>query len=320
MKRNNEGTTKVGLSEASDKAFEVSDKSIFGLASPIRWFGGKGILAKWILTKLPEDHLHYVELFAGGGAVCLKKERRSSIETLNDLDHDLIMAFRILQEDSERTKELIRLLENTPYSREQYKEFVKSWFEEKDVTRRCWKWLMINRQCFGAQMFRGWGYSVTSSHGGRAGTANAFQNLIERLPLYVRRLKDVQLECDSWEKVLDRYDRPETLFYCDPPYVPATRRSGGYRHEMDLNDHERLIKSLLKIEGMAVLSGYPNDLYDKYLLPAGWKTASRDTVCHTAGATRHSGMQGAGGKTRQQKRVEKVWINPRAWTLLQAQR
>lgn len=55
---------------------------------PIPYFGSKGRLASRIVGMLPQ-HGHYVEPYAGSLAVLLAKPR-SRMETVNDLDGDLM--------------------------------------------------------------------------------------------------------------------------------------------------------------------------------------------------------------------------------------
>lgn len=55
---------------------------------PMAYFGGKTKLARRIAARLPQ-HEHYVEPFAGSLAVLLAKQP-SRIETISDLDGDLI--------------------------------------------------------------------------------------------------------------------------------------------------------------------------------------------------------------------------------------
>jgi DNA adenine methylase len=50
--------------------------------------------------------------------------------------------------------------------------------------------------------------------------------------------------------VLKRYDSPETLFYCDPPYVGLPY----YRHNLKDSDHRDLAGMLAKLRGTFVLS------------------------------------------------------------------
>lgn len=66
------------------------------LAPPFTYFGGKQMLAGRIAALLP-DHRHYVEPFAGSLAVLLAKPP-STLETVNDLDRDLMLFWRVLRD------------------------------------------------------------------------------------------------------------------------------------------------------------------------------------------------------------------------------
>ena len=55
---------------------------------PLKWHGGKGYLAKWIISLMP-PHVHYVEPFFGGGAVLLEKEPEGVSEVVNDVNAEL---------------------------------------------------------------------------------------------------------------------------------------------------------------------------------------------------------------------------------------
>lgn len=60
------------------------------------------------------------------------------------------------------------------------------------------------------------------------------------------------LECLPLEEVLRRYDRPHTLFYCDPPYYGLT----GYGRGMPFGaeEHRRLAGLLRGLRGQFLLS------------------------------------------------------------------
>jgi DNA adenine methylase len=92
------------------------------------------------------------------------------------------------------------------------------------------------------------------------------------------RWREVQIEHDDALKVMRRFDGPNTLHYCDPPYVPATRTSGsGYACELSMEDHQALLDTILSLQGKVVLSGYPSDLYERELEGRGWKRAERES-------------------------------------------
>ena len=81
----------------------------------MKYPGSKWSLAKWIIGHLPEHH-SYLEPFFGSGAVLFNKPR-SNIETVNDLDGDVVNLFRWIKEDPER---LAHEIYYTPYSRRVY--------------------------------------------------------------------------------------------------------------------------------------------------------------------------------------------------------
>ncbi len=60
----------------------------------------------------------------------------------------------------------------------------------------------------------------------------------------------------------------QTLVYCDPPYLHATRTSQArYQHEMSDDDHKQLLNTLLSLpENVRVIvSGYRSSMYDDTL-------------------------------------------------------
>ncbi len=89
----------------------------------------------------------------------------------------------------------------------------------------------------------------------------------ERLGEVAARLAHMQIENDAALAVIRRYDAPTTCFYLDPPYPRLTRstqwKSGGYRHEMTPAEHRELAEVLHGIQGLALISSYPNPLYDE---------------------------------------------------------
>lgn len=75
--------------------------------------------------------------------------------------------------------------------------------------------------------------------------------------------------------------RPETLIYCDPPYLMDTRRSKLeiYRHEFyRIDQHRKLLELLLSLNCMVMISGYRSSLYDAML--QGWRRVEREVVLH----------------------------------------
>ena len=81
----------------------------------LKYPGSKWNIAGQLSCLIPEHH-SYVEPYFGSGALLFHKPA-SDMETVNDLDSEVVNLFRCIQKDSER---LSRLVVTTPYSREVY--------------------------------------------------------------------------------------------------------------------------------------------------------------------------------------------------------
>jgi len=129
------------------------------------------------------------------------------------------------------------------------------------------------------------------------------------LPDFHRRLRRVQIEHQDWRVIIHRYDSDRTLFYVDPPYIHATRKSKHlYDNEMTDADHVDLVNTLLCVRGLCMLSGYQHDIY-RALDVEGWHRMDFRTACYAAGRTNASGIQGKGSALARAARVESVLTN-----------
>ncbi|CDL86683.1 DNA adenine methylase [Xenorhabdus cabanillasii] len=266
-------------------------KNFEPVSPPVTWFGSKSRLVKKIVKYFPE-HQTYVDVFGGSGAVLLGK-RPSKVEVYNDLNKKMTSLFNVLS-DKRKTQELIRRLELTPYSRDMFKSAAVSIDNETDEIELAKLMIVIQRQSHGG-LAKQWSYCVDAPAGGYSASVRKFHAGIERLPNVQARMRKVQIENLCFTDLIPRYDRPGTLFYLDPPYVPDTRINGKYENEMTLDDHHALIDLLLKSSGMFVLSGYQTPVYQP-LESAGWKRVDIETYASTS-------------KTRT-KRTECLWISP----------
>ena len=86
------------------------------MKSILKYPGAKNRLAPWICEYIPR-HDVYLEPYAGSLAVLFNK-KRSHIETVNDIDEEIVNFFRVLRNQGEELCEAISL---TPYSRTEYR-------------------------------------------------------------------------------------------------------------------------------------------------------------------------------------------------------
>jgi len=245
--------------------------------------GGKQKVATRIVSLFPE-HLHYVEPYAGGLAVLFAKEP-SHIETVNDLDRELMTFWRVLRDDPEGLERMCAL---TPHSRALLAD-VRHVTGGTDLERAWRVWVKIT-QSRGSRTDTSSGWRFV--HGtNKCSLPTYLHGYLERIAPDAERLMGVSLECRPALEVIGSYDKPETLFYVDPPYLMGTRYGSQYRHEMgDEASHRELLDVLLSCRGSVVLSGYWSDLYDTML--TDWRRVDLAATCMTGAA-----------------RTESLWLN-----------
>lgn len=261
---------------------------------PFAYFGGKLRLADRIVDLLPAHH-HYVEPFAGSLAVLLAKPR-SRMETVNDLDGDLMTFWRVLRD---RPDELALQMALTPHARAEYAiglDIDGAGTDDLERARRVWVKLAQGRG--GTLRRTGWRY-----YQGPASNYSFPEYLaayVNRVPACAERLAGVSLECLPALELIEVYGKhPEVLLYCDPPYLGSTR-SANYKHEMTGDDQHRELAGRLRDSAAAVvLSGYPSPLYED--LFAGWHRI--ELAAWTGNGIRNGATKTDG------RRTEVLWSN-----------
>ena len=231
--------------------------------SPINWYGGKYYMAKDIIEVFPK-HKMYVEGFGGAAHVLFRKEK-SELEVYNDLHSGLYLFFKLLRENNE---EFIRRLSLTPYSREEF-ENSKQWMYEEDEIEKARSFYVRTMQSVASN--GGWCYAKSKSRRGMCQSVSRWLgNIEENLEGAIERLKEVQVENLDILELIKKYDKEDTLFYLDPPYISDTRKQKkSYDYEMTDEQHKELVDTLIGIKGKVVLSGYDHPIYNK-LLDNGW--------------------------------------------------
>jgi len=268
------------------------------MRSIITYYGGKGYSWRRIVPHFPPHHT-YAEPFGGAANVLLNKPP-SPVEVYNDIDSNVVTIFRVLRDYPD---ELRRALELTPYSREEYVRCLGP-LDGLDDVEKARRLIVRYRQVFGGQGQKGtpgqWSYSVTRSSRGMAHAVSHWLSAIDKvLPSVVERFRRVQIENLPWQEIIRRYDTPETLFYCDPPYLLSTRNGCvGYKYEMTVEEHRELAEVLNSVKGHVVLSGYASPEYDEWY--AGWERVE-------FGATVTARLDKGRSCDR---RTEVLWIKP----------
>ena len=257
----------------------------------LRYHGGKWRLAPWIISHFPE-HRVYVEPFGGAASILIRKPR-SYAEVYNERSGSIVNVFRVLRDFPEEIERVLRL---TPFSRD---EFVTTYeAEPEDPIEWARRTILRSMAGFGsAAATKGYktGFRANSN---RSGTppARDWANYPDLVTGFTERLRGVVIENKDYREVMAQHDGPETLHYCDPPYVHSTRRHGNpydkcYEYEMTDADHREFAAVVRRLIGPVVVSGYDCELYQE--LFGDWHSVERKALADKA-----------------QPRVEVLWFSP----------
>jgi len=256
------------------------------------WYGGKFSHLDFILPNLPEDAIHFCDVFGGSASIIINR-KPALVETYNDIDSELVNFFETLRNQE---PELIKAISLTPFSRE---ELIQACSPEQNLTkleraRRFYVRARQTRTGLAQTSSEGrWAHCVLTSRAGMAGAVSRWLGAIEGLPEIVQRLQRIQIENSPALDIIERYDTSDTLFYLDPPYVHDSRTDiKAYGYEMNDMEHFELASILSQIKGRAVISGYRTKLYDE--LYKNWRRIDADEkTCNSSKG----------------KRVESLWLN-----------
>lgn len=237
----------------------------------MKYPGSKWSIAEWIISYFPPHH-SYLEPFFGSGAVLFNKPR-SNIETVNDLDGNVVNLFEWIKKNPER---LAHEIYYTPYARQVYdKSFAI--IPEDSLERAVNFYIRLNM----GHGFRtngekvGWKNDVQGRE--RSYASQDWCNLPEKIIQAAERLRGVQIENRPAVEVIQRFNFPNVLIYLDPPYVLGTRHGKQYRCEMNDEEHEQLLEVIKKHKGPVLISGYNSELYNAEL--KDWYR--KETTCYS---------------------------------------
>lgn len=229
----------------------------------LKYPGSKWQLADWIVSLMPA-HKSYLEPFFGSGAVFFTKPR-SRIETINDLDGEIVNLFRVIRDQPEALERRIAL---TPFSRS---EFEYAWelkgdADTVDPVERARLTMVRHWMTHGSRNIYKGGWQHDRVGREYAYSLRYWNHLPERIAAVVSRLKEAQIEQMDAVELIRRFRYPNVLIYADPPYLGSTRSSRQYHSEMlGENEHKQLLEVLLAHPGPVMLSGYDNELYNDTL-------------------------------------------------------
>jgi len=273
------------------------------MKTPISYYGGKQRIASKIVPYiLAIPYTVYAEPFAGGLSVLYAKgkidrgNKGHYREAINDKNKQLITFWRVAREHPE---ELTRWINLTPYSQEECHEAQKIYDNPSEYNnlKVAWATYIQCNMSFSHQIGAGWSVSVN----GRDNSGSKWVNRADRLPECFERLRDVHIGCEDAIRFIKRWDAPQTLFYCDPPYPNSHQ---GHYVGYTLDDWANLCDALDSCQGSYILSNYHQDIQPK----SAQKCVEIEAVMSASNSAKQT-------QDINKKRIEKLWICDRSKTI-----
>ncbi len=208
----------------------------------IAYMGGKSLLTKKIIPKIP-SHKCYCEVFAGAAWLLFKKEE-SGVEIINDINTELVILYRVVKLHLE---EFIRYLKWILVAREEFDRFkLENPGTLTDIQRAVRFYFLLKS---------GYAARIENPSFSIATTSKPRFNLLrieEELSAIHLRLSRVYIENRPYNIIIDRFNKPDTFFYCDPPYFDCENYYG--KGIFSREDFAKLRDILAGIEGKFIMS------------------------------------------------------------------
>lgn len=251
---------------------DILGSEVITIKTPVSRIGNKSPILHIIYALFPRRYSRFVDVFGGSGSVLLGKPGVSPFEVYNDYDRNLANLFRCMKE---RTMATIRELGFCHLNSREDFLTVRRFFENgqfddryltdelrltealfppleakelKELRTRIAQDYDVRRAAMFLKLLR---FSYSSS--GKSYASQPFD--LRKLFVLIRQLQDrmanTVVENQDFETLIKHYDRPDTLFYCDPPYFST---EDMYEVGFCRDDHVRLRDTLKAVKGKFLLS------------------------------------------------------------------
>lgn len=224
--------------------------------SCLKWIGGKQKHVHEYINRMPMHSL-FVSPFAGGCHVELAKPKTGN-EIINDKNDRLINFLEVL---STRTDELFERCAALPYSESLFLKYKWEPLPEDKIEDAVRFFYLVRAGFSGGGHKYKTGFSVSQT----VDKAKTYRTAVELIKAMAERIKEWNILCRDFQDVIEKYDTPNTFFFCDPPYVDCEDLyAGDFKQE----DHVRLRKTIDHLKGKIMICYYDHPLIRE--LYQGW--------------------------------------------------
>ena len=208
----------------------------------LSYMGGKSLLTKKIIPLIPQ-HQCYCEVFSGAAWLLFRKEE-SEVEIINDINSDLVTLYRVIKHHLE---EFIRYLKWILVAREEFNRFKIENPESLTDIQKAVRFYYLLKAGY-ASRIENPSFSISTL---RKSNFNLLR-VEEELSAAHLRLSRVYIENMNYKGLIERFDKPHTFFYIDPPYYDCEDYYGKGIFSKD--DFKVLAGLLASVQGKFIMS------------------------------------------------------------------
>ena len=261
--------------EVVKPAMKVVNVSSVPKRSPFRYAGGKTWLIptirKWVGVN---SQAHLIEPFCGGGIVSLSvaAENRVKLSTMIEKDNDVAAAWVTILDNHEWLVERILHFELT---RDNVNQIVLS--EPCSIKEHGFQTIVRNRTNHGGILAKGAG-TIKNGEKGKGLSSRWYPETLAKRIIGISAYRDKLefIEGDAFDYINEKYDKPDTYFFIDPPYTVAGKRL----YTLSEVDHEEIFRRVSNFKCHYLItydkSDYILSLIEKYNLQ--WKSIPMQTT------------------------------------------
>lgn len=266
---------------------------------PSKWYGAKWYLKDKIIALFPPRTTYhtYVEPYCGMANVFFAHDPEGKAEILNDINPDLMNFFLVLQNEKKFAR-FARLASCSPFSEALFQSAAEFLAKSGGTDiERALHFFILARQSRSGDTKNFAPITKNRLRRGMNEQVSAWLSSVRGLPEVHARLQRVLLLNRPAVAVIQEFDQPDCVIYCDCPYYPDSRAAPTAYGENDMTaeDHEELIEVIKKSRSKILLSGYDNPLYAEEL--KDWRREDFLSPNHISGDKQKRVM------------VESVWMS-----------
>lgn len=166
------------------------------------------------------------------------KPKGKDFEVFNDYDELLVNLYRCVRDSPAELKKEMEYILNSRTDFQNMKELLRGKAPMPNPKRAAYFYALIR-------------FSYGSGADDYGGKPHSMWKAFPMIDAACCRLQRVIIENKPYDKLILQYDRPDTFFYCDPPYYKAEFYPGG---NFTREDHKILADILCSIKGKFLLS------------------------------------------------------------------